>query len=113
MKRYYYRGGSVPRRKIFDDQTKCDYIMDLCTMFPTKTYVSYSDDLYASFGVYVSDKTVMRFFKSKRWTWKRISKVALELDVTEEMDFWGFIQQLIMNKNQLLFLDESHRSDRT
>eukprot|EP01083_Nonionella_stella_P132035 401394_1 len=113
LKKKASKNGKVEREKLFDDPILSEYALDLCVIDPTKPLELYVDDIYMQFGIFVSKDTVDRMFKDRHWTWKKISRVALELDITEEALFWQYVKALVTKPEQMMFLDESNRSDLT
>eukprot|EP01083_Nonionella_stella_P134342 408843_1 len=113
IKKMNSKNGIVPREKVFDDQELKEFVLDDCTVTPNKSLSTYSDDIYCVFGIYISRCTVHRMFDDETWKWKCIARVALEMDVAEEVLFWDMISEILTDPNQALWLDESYRSDKT
>ena len=107
------KNGVVKRIKIFDDKRLQNFVLTGCLLNPTQALRYYPANIYRKFGICCSPKTVDRFFKSKGWTWKKISKIALEIDFQEEYAFWQRFHQIVTDIFQCVWFDESNRSDVT
>ena len=106
-------GEPIRRKKIYDNMDIYDYTDEKCLESSKKSLMNYTEDIMGHFGIYVSESTVNRHFLGKGWKWKRISRVALEADIYEEKLFWDYLGEIVANKDQLLFIDESNRFDTT
>ena len=80
---------------------------------PARPLTGYVNDIYAEFGILVHPSTIHRYFKDIGWTWKRISRIAMEVDVTEINIFWNYVSKIYTDPKQGVWLDESYRSDLT
>ena len=105
--------GKVPRKKIFDNPNLQNIASQYTVSDPTQSLNKIVENIYGDFGFYVSRSTVDRYYQSIKFNVKRLSPTAKEANEYEEYLFWQTIQAFIINPNQMLFIDESHRSDKT
>ena len=107
------KNGAVQRNKLLSDTQTTDYLLNQCEIHPTTSLDRYVGKIHSEFGVYVSRSTIDRFFQDKDYSWKKISKLALESDPIEESEFSALIKTIVTDKKQLSFGHESHRNDCT
>ena len=107
------KGKPSKRDKICDDDDIKIMLLDNCTVDPIRPLTVYSDDIYAEFGIIVHPSTIGRYFNSIGWKWKRLSRIAFEVDVSEVHIFWKYVSQVYTDPKQCVWLDESYRSDLT
>lgn len=105
--------GVLPRAKLLDDQQLQNYLIEKCTAWSPTALRKYSGDVENEFGVIMGKNIVDRFFKSKGWKLKTLSRIAIEVDLEEEYIFWQLIDEIVTDPNQMIFLDESSRCNRT
>lgn len=105
--------GKVPRTKKLDDHQRADYLLREGYDNPSKSLYQHSFDFYGEFGVYVSPQTIDRFYKERKWKYKRLSPMARESNPTEVAFFWRCIEDIVPDPNCMIFVDESHRNDKT
>ena len=103
----------ITRTKKFDNYAIQSYTDQSCLSKPSTTLSKYQSDIYGKFGIYVSRGIIDKYFRDKGWKWKKISRLAFEADINEEYGFWQYMQQIVGDKKQLVFVDESNRFDTT
>ena len=106
-------GQKIERVKKFDNVNLSAFCDDKCNTDPTTPLSTYQSDIYGAFGIYASKSTLDRYFNNKNWKWKRISRYAFEADIHEIKLFWDYVGQILADKKQLIFIDESNRFDTT
>ena len=123
--RYFYTGttlsefeltkkhGKQRKKQIFDNPDLSEFVLNECLTDPTKSLETYEHDIYGQFGIYVSKDTIDRYFKKLGWKWKRISRVAMEVDLEEEYLFMKYMKEIVYDEKMLVFFDESNRNDIT
>ena len=112
-KKLAYYPEPVPRSKILDDDDINDFIEDEIHKDATKTLHKYCEDIYNKFEIYVSPSTISRTLNKAGYKYKKISRIALEKNEMEEMEFWKVYDSLVIDPEQCCFMDESYRSDIT
>ena len=101
------------RHKIFDDVDYKSCILSSRELDPTQPLKKYVEGFYGNFGIYIGINTVNRLFEKENITWKKIARVAIEADEEEEALFWQCYSALVSDPKQVVFVDESHRNDKT
>ena len=107
------KGKKPERRKIFDNQIQAQFALDLVDLDPTASLLKHVDQFYAHFQIHIGKDTINRLFAKHKITWKKISKIAIEADDEEHALFWKCYQAIVSDPEQVLFLDESYRNDKT
>ena len=106
-------GKKIERKKIFDNDDYKDTIMELRDDDPTRSLAKYVQEFYGQHGLYIGKNTIDRLFERERITYKKIARIAIESDEEESALFWYCYGALVGDTNQVMFLDESHRNDKT
>ena len=101
------------RQKIFDNDDYKSCTLHSRELDPTQPLKKYVEGLCDNLGIYIEMKTINRLFEKENVTWERIARVAIESEEEEEALFWQCHSALVSDPKQVVFLDESHRNDKS
>ena len=91
------KDNKIPTSKLLDDEELKDFITTKCLEDPTTSLSKYSGDVLNEFGIVLAKSTVDRYFANEGWKWKRISRIAIEVDLDEEYAF----REKLMNEVEI------------
>ena len=103
----------ITRQKILDDPRLSGELDRNCLFRRTTSLNEYSNNLFGDYGIHASRDTISRYFNDKGWKWKKISRIAMEVDFEEEHLFWQYVEDILFDPNCAMFLDENNRNDKT
>ena len=110
---YYNETGQwFQRTKLTDDDAIRYVLMNAIEDDPTMTLRAYQS-LLRDYGVFISIKTIDKWWRSQNVTLKKISAIAKESNEEEIEAFWEIFQTIYTSLDQLLWGDESHRDAKT
>ena len=103
---HYPHPNHVPNRCLLDSHTAHNLIASVMRCRSHTTLREYQIILSRMLNITVSTSTLWRFFKARRISYKRVSRLAYEAKSLQIARFFTIVHSIIQNANQMIFIDE-------